>query len=352
MSKVDVMIDADPPQDEIVLEERSILPIADQMMAVLNMLFRDALSENQPGWRVSAVPYREGAGGSFVLASGLHVAITAVDGTPIILTSHQVPEAAALLDRADALCAELEVRLGTAFEPQALVDAIPPGTLQIAISRGLADTETRIDFAFPQDVASALYKDLQRHAQSLPAVRASTPISCAMMLMGPPLDIDAAAELAVGDMILLPDHMPCRIIPMQMGAATGPDAVPDITNFLGEIDGSYSLSSGQFQAGSVTQDEGAGGFAIRPAFFIDRILVPFSQLIAAQSSEPLITASSLFPEKIDVMLGDQVMAHGKFILGQGSAAFLITAMVANNSAEPTQFSDPQSEEILSEMQAD
>jgi hypothetical protein len=334
------------------LEQNSPMRKADEILSALRILCADAVSDDQSGWRVSAWPSAACPCASFVLPSGLHVALAAIDGTPTILSADQVPEAAALLDRADALCTELELRLGMVFEPQALVDTAPENALFFALSRGPADAETRLFLAFPEYAASALIQDLQQHTQTLPAVRAATPIACAFLLMGPPLELDAAADLAVGDMILLPDQMPCRIIPRAGNIDQGGNAVPNIGETIGDIDGSYALSAGQFQAGSVTQDSQAAGFSIQPAFFIDGIAIPFAQLVAAQSAAPLIAPSALFPDRIDLMLGDQIMAQGKFILGQGAAAFLLTANAADTAIEPEQYGEGPAPETSSEMQAD
>ncbi len=304
------------------------------LLSALKILFAEPGAPDQASWRVEPashgdVPSQASGSAWFGATNGLLFRIEKIAGNPVFYTDSQISEAAAILDDAAMILQACEARLGYALEPQSLSAALPDGYEAYAITYGDDGSETRIGLAFAPDVDHAAHAQAQ--VAQLPHMRTSTPCRSTLILACPALDVDAAAALGVGDMLLLNDFAPARIVP---DALDGIAAWNSINDGTGLPDGVVSFAGLSFTAGAVPEAPVAGGFLITPMLCIPDVVFPYGVLLRLQAGDvlQLPPLSSVGPVRL--MLGDSVIAHGSVSQSVQACGFIIDTMAQSAQDHP------------------
>jgi len=125
-------------------------------------------------------------------------------GQPCLWHRDRLVEIARDLDRAASLLDQLETASGWRFEPARCIDA-PEASATIL---SLADEESTLELAWP---GSADLPERLRTAALAAPLRRDRPFPVRLVLSGPALLVDEAADLAPGDLLLLPTVASVRV---------------------------------------------------------------------------------------------------------------------------------------------
>ncbi|WP_336970712.1 hypothetical protein [Sphingobium aromaticiconvertens] len=137
----------------------------------------------------------------FACEGGVSLAIAMLDDVPQVFAAGDGHAAAALLDRADPLLAEVEAALSLSFDPRDIMDGGVPGGLIVQVDAFAAPdaaAHDRLLIALPPDIAI-----LSSPAPAASELLGSLPVPVRLCITGPRLSPIDAATLSPGDLLLL-----------------------------------------------------------------------------------------------------------------------------------------------------
>ncbi len=304
----------------------SVPTTATTLYAALKTLFVEPMHPEQSGWCIEPILPKDmqlsGAGSAwFGTENSALFRIDHIMGRPIFYAESQIDEAATILDSASEILQEFEARLGIALEPVSLVSHLPNDADAFVVRCGEMGAETMIGLAFAPGTDHLAH--LQVRIAQLPQVRETTLCKSTVILACPAIDVDAAAALDVGDMLLLGDYAPARIVP---DPVNGVAAWNSINDGAGMPDGVVSFAGLGFTAGAVPDIPANSGFQITPMLCIPDVAFLYGPLSRLQAGDVLQLPPLSQGTSIRLMLGDSVIANGQITQSGQICAFIIDAL--------------------------
>lgn len=141
----------------------------------------------------------------FTCRGGIAFALDLLDGAVLRLAAADTAHAMDVLERIEPLLRTLETALEIELEPDALEHGVPDHAARML--RVMPGSGTRLYLALPHDLGLA-----PRPARFTPDLLPHVPLAVAMTIAGPRLSPIEAADLGIGDLVLLgPGPLPAML---------------------------------------------------------------------------------------------------------------------------------------------
>jgi Type III flagellar switch regulator (C-ring) FliN C-term len=202
----------DPGRIDGLTDLRQIDPgQADAINLVLNLLDGHPFDNDAI---ITAQRTQSNATGWFGTDSGASFHIALADGQSVMLDASRVDSSVSALDAVDSLLDVIETGLGVILEPVSFSRDADPDTPLFQIST----PEHQILLSLP--IASLDIAYLIERAKAISPAATHMPCICELSIVGAYLDIDDAAGLATGDLIILATPAKAQLI-WASGVSTG-----------------------------------------------------------------------------------------------------------------------------------
>ena len=181
-------------------------------------------------------PLGTGAGVAwFCCRGGLAFALESRRGVPLWVDPAETAHAVDTLDAAEPVLRAVEAALGIELEPETLGDAEPPGGARVA---RVYSPEMTLYLALPRDLILT-----PSPAPFAPELLSHVPLPVTITLPGPRVAPIDAADLGVGDLVLLG---PGPLVAMLDFPVDGPAHVPDNSPNRERVPGRFDPASHHF----------------------------------------------------------------------------------------------------------
>jgi predicted RecA/RadA family phage recombinase len=237
----------------------------------------------------------------------LHIAIAS--GAPQIFRENRLSEMVGALDAAEPILSEIEARTGLILDPAEAVSVLRENTLIFEVAS--ADRQHLIHLAIPPDfVAPASLKTM---FDALETDWTNVPVAFEIQVLGSSLDVEAAAAIAVGDLIFIGGMVAAaRLIwPLESAQAQ-------------RIVGRYDLFGGQFIANGTggAMDAGAEnvmdgntpvGFLVPISIRLPNRTASASELSAMRPGTTFNIGAVTQGLSVSILVSDQEIARGELV---------------------------------------
>lgn len=256
------------------------------------------------------------------------VHIDLIDTKSQIFSENRLDDLVECFDAADPILSEIESTTGFVLDPLEMINVVPTNHAIIEISR--LNAVDRILIAFPHEIERR--REVAALAETLPGNLSHVSVFCSLMIKGPNLDVDGAADISVGDLLLFG------------GASVSAAVMSQIGNELQSVvDGSYDFASGQFIGGAhgggphtvslspqgssdsnVTGNSAA--FPVRLTACISGFTVASGDLAATQTGSVLHLGKLLPGTNVTLSFGDSELCYGEWVQIADHFAVLVNKM--------------------------
>lgn len=243
------------------------------------------------------------------------VHIDLIDSQAQIFSENRLNELVQAFDAADPILSEIESTTGFILDPIEMITAVPADHAIIEISR--TNAVDRILIAFPYEIEHR--REIAALAENLPDNLSHVPVSCSLMIRGPKLDLDHAADISVGDLLLFG------------GASVSAAVMWQIDNeSQSSVDGSYDFESGQFVGGAhvggthtvslfpqgspdATIAGNSNAFPVRLTACISGFTLTAGDLAATQTGSVLHLGKLLPGTNVTLSFGESELCYGELV---------------------------------------
>jgi Type III flagellar switch regulator (C-ring) FliN C-term len=242
--------------------------------------------------------------GWFETASGASFHISKANGKTPLLDPSRIDDAVAALEDAEIILDRIEPLLGIALEPTALSAAAPPDSLVFEITARqhrmrLALPATKLDLDHLREQAAAM----------VPAIR-HMPCIFEMAITAADLEIDEAADLAAGDLIIITAKPKAQLV-WPNGIARG----------------SMDFADGSFVADSWDRDEMStdrtGGFTVPVTIGLPPQMTSAATLAGLRPGATMMLGPITNSLQVSISIGGRQFATGELVQIGNQFAVLI-----------------------------
>jgi flagellar motor switch/type III secretory pathway protein FliN len=279
--------------------------------AQLTQMMLALLNGERSGCEVSLVGrLAEAIDANWVICpQGVMLHIVIASGTPQIFRENRLSEMVGALDAAEPVLSEIEARTGLILDPVEAVSVLRENALIFEIAS--ADRQHLIHLAIPPDFVAPT--SLKTMFDALETDWANVPVAFEIQVLGPSLDVEAAAVIAAGDLIFIGGMVAAaRLIWPLESAQTQ------------KIIGRYDLFGGQFIANGtgVAMESGAAndmdgntpiGFSVPISIRLPNRMARASELSAMRPGTTFNIGAVTQGLSVSILVSDQEIARGELV---------------------------------------